>query len=243
VNRFGAGNGWLLVIVAQAQLGASQVTRSWLLAATVVVAALATLWAVHRASAGRRLPTTGVVPLSLAAVPGLLGLLTLGSALPPWLRVLDLSSWPLFVELSVVATGAAACAAAFSRRGDGQMSAGIASALYVVGLAALERLSASDVLVNMTFIAMVTAAAVDLVADLRARARDRDLVEIRPLRRIDDATAAAAALAGAGIPCHLRNLAARSLYHFFAPQLPVGVLVPAARAAEAAAVVDRAIAR
>ena len=81
--------------------------------------------------------------------------------------------------------------------------------------------SAAGVLVGV-------AAGVDLVAELRARARLGALTTLVSEQRIDAADALAARLRAAGIGVHLRALHHRTMTQWLAPYLPVEVMVPVA---------------
>jgi hypothetical protein len=86
---------------------------------------------------------------------------------------------------------------------------------------------------------VVTAVALDVGAEVRARARGEVLVSVYPLHRVYAVEPALAALGKAGIAGHFRARYFRALEHFFGPYLPIEVMVPADRAEEAEAICAR----
>lgn len=78
-----------------------------------------------------------------------------------------------------------------------------------------------------------TAIGVDLVAEWRALATHPDLVAVWPLHRVPIADDVVRALAAQGIPAHLRGVHHRSMLHFFAPYVPIMVMVPRTMAGSA----------
>jgi hypothetical protein len=87
---------------------------------------------------------------------------------------------------------------------------------------------------------LVTAAAVgmDLVLELRFHAAHGELVAIRRVQKPDRADDLVDRLRTHGMPAVAQGAYHRTLLQFFGPFVPVDVLVPAARAAEAAAALD-----
>ncbi len=88
------------------------------------------------------------------------------------------------------------------------------------------------------FVALVATAA-DVLDESRARRRLGALVNVRELSRLTEVEPAMSALAAASIPVHPRAVRFRSVGGFFSPYAPVVLLVPAAREAEARALLDR----
>jgi hypothetical protein len=80
------------------------------------------------------------------------------------------------------------------------------------------------------------AVVLDAASEWRARRRLGELVAIAERHDVHAADAALAALAAAGIPGFARGAHHRSLFHFFAPWLPVVIAVPPAHAERARAV-------
>jgi hypothetical protein len=85
---------------------------------------------------------------------------------------------------------------------------------------------------------VVTAVILDLVAEWRFRRRHGALVPVWPLHRLYAVDPALDLLHAAGIPAHPRSVHARTLLQFFAPYLPVDLLVPEADAARARALLS-----
>ena len=88
---------------------------------------------------------------------------------------------------------------------------------------------ADGVAASLTF-----GAAMDLVEEVQARRRLGALVAVWPVHRLYAVEPLRARLTAAGIPSHARALRFRTMLQFFGPYTPVQLLVPSARAAEAA---------
>lgn len=107
--------------------------------------------------------------------------------------------------------------------------------LYLGALLALEQVavrvtgSAPDVIA----VAMLTAVAVDLHAERRARERAPELVEVWREQRPYAVDTAVRALAAQGITAHPRTAALRALLQIFGAFAPVSILVPPERADDA----------
>ena len=87
--------------------------------------------------------------------------------------------------------------------------------------------------VNLIALVTVTAVALDLVAEWRARSVQDDLVVVWPLHQVALLDAATTALERASIFVHARAANHRALLWFFGPYLPIELMVPRARALEA----------
>jgi hypothetical protein len=85
------------------------------------------------------------------------------------------------------------------------------------------------------------AAVADVLGEWRARCGAPDLVSVWPEHRLYAVDAGRAALSGAGIPVFARGVHYRTLGQFFTPYVPVELLVPASRAAEAEAILGRVL--
>ncbi len=98
--------------------------------------------------------------------------------------------------------------------------------------------------VDALLLVALVAVGMDLARELRAVVRSGRQRALRVVHRLEDADALSAALGTAGIDSALRGAHHRALYQFFAPFIPVGVLVAEAdaeRAEVVAAEHERAI--
>ncbi len=98
--------------------------------------------------------------------------------------------------------------------------------------------ASAGVMVPVVAIALAVAIAHDLAAEWRFRREHGSLVTLDELHRCYVVPLAEATLRTAGIPVLARGLRHRSLWHFFAPYIPVEVMVPETRLTDALAVVD-----
>jgi hypothetical protein len=113
-------------------------------------------------------------------------------------------------------------------------------ATLVVADAALARVHAG---VSVTSIALVAAAAVDLVSGARLHARVRDLVVVREERRAYAVEPTCAALARRGVAAYARGRGVVSLLQAFGPYAPAEILVAAGDAERAGAVLGELLER
>ena len=110
------------------------------------------------------------------------------------------------------------------------------SAVYVLGLAMLgwflgRQLDLpSSILVPLV---AVVAVVLDVVAEAAAIRRHGGLVAVWPEHRLYAVDGALAALERGGIPSLARSVHQRVLWHFFAPFIPIQIMVPRERAEEA----------
>jgi hypothetical protein len=148
----------------------------------------------------------------------------------------------------------AATAAAFGdargaaeREADARLvwRAGLRATLaYTLGLAAAAVCAVwLGAAVDVTSFAFLTALALDLREELRLRRAGGPLTALRVEARVATADAACARLALGGIPAAVRNGHLRALTHWFAPHLPMTVLVPESAAARARDVLAAATAQ
>jgi hypothetical protein len=174
------------------------------------------------------------------------------SGLDPVLRPLGLSSvvrvvhriknLPLrwLVRGGVIIPLTAALAYLFNARENAARRAALPSAIArtVVYLAVMELLL---VYFPMDLLGLTTAAAVamDVAAELRLEMTEGKLVAVRRIQKADHADDLIKSLREAGIPAVGQAAFHRTLLQFFGPFIPVDILVPAARAAQAFAVLDR----
>jgi preprotein translocase subunit SecY len=110
------------------------------------------------------------------------------------------------------------------------------SAAYVLGVALvgglLERASGVR---GLDFVpaVMLVAVGLDVAAEVQARRRYGELVPVWPEHRLYAVDGALALLQRAGIPCLARSVHHRALWHFFAPFIPIQIMVQPPRAEEA----------
>jgi preprotein translocase subunit SecY len=86
---------------------------------------------------------------------------------------------------------------------------------------------------------LMVAVGLDLLDEVRMR-REGTWVPVWPLHRSYEVEPALAALSAAGIPARARGASARALLQFFGPYLPIELMVPPTRAAEARALLEAA---
>jgi preprotein translocase subunit SecY len=87
----------------------------------------------------------------------------------------------------------------------------------------------------------LSALALDLADEWRARRAHADLVAVGSTHEIDAADVAATALAAAGIPVLLRGGWSRAMLQILGPYVPIELLVPAPRAGEASGMLRKLI--
>jgi hypothetical protein len=201
-----------------------------------------------------RMPTAGVVPLCVAGV--LLSQAASGQIAAAWMawtgsgltddlpRAIAIAaglglllSWllarPSRLGLATVRHGASGHWLAFARAALAS-TAYLVLALLVGGLVAAWAPLDPLPLVGLT---LVTAAAMDLFSEWRARWRRDDLVPVWSLHQVERAEAVTSGLLHNGIDVHARGLYLRSLLRVAGPFVPIVLLVPSARRAEAIAIV------
>jgi hypothetical protein len=118
----------------------------------------------------------------------------------------------------------------------------ILSVAYVVGLGILAELLGRQfelLSFNLTPVAMAVAVGLDVFAEADAIRRHGDLVTVWPEHRLYAVDSALEALDGDGIPGLAGSVHVRALWHFFAPLIPVRIMVPRARPEDAARVLHR----
>jgi hypothetical protein len=86
---------------------------------------------------------------------------------------------------------------------------------------------------------VLAAVALDVFGEIRARLEHGELVRAWPLHQLYAVDPALKVLRDVGIPAYPRGAYHRGLLHFFGPYVPVDILVPAARAAEADRVLEQ----
>jgi hypothetical protein len=88
---------------------------------------------------------------------------------------------------------------------------------------------------------LTVALGLDIAAELRARRAMPDLVSVWPEHRPYAIAAAREVLEAAGIPVHVRGERLRRLLQFFAPYVPIDLMVPQAHANHAAKLLERVL--
>lgn len=118
----------------------------------------------------------------------------------------------------------------------------VVSVLFLVGLVAasglLSRVVAGALTVDLLSAVLLTALVFDLIREWRFRRRFPDAVPAWPIHRVYAVAPALLALERAAIPAHPRAVRFRSLYQFFAPEVPIDLLVPSSRREEARAILQ-----
>lgn len=200
-------------------------------------------------------PGATQIPLTLRGLPG--GILPLGLT-QAILRLLGQAvplSPDLLPVVELISVAVAACLLPFILHDPHDVAAVHTSAFPSVAVAdaralAMRRLAAATAvsalaLVGLTWfvrgvtpvgyplvtgflLAPVAAVLLDVAAEWRARARLGELVVVRSVHRVYEADTLVELLAQEGIPAHARSLHHRSLFHFFAPHLPIDICVPEA---------------
>jgi len=122
------------------------------------------------------------------------------------------------------------------------------SAAFVIGLRLIEFWigktlpeTADTSLTNVVPLIVVSAVALDIVEEVRAIVRHGVHVAVWPEHRVYAVDQAIRVLERAGIPAFPRSVHHRTLWHFGAPYIPIEIMVPIARAAEAAMLLHEAL--
>lgn len=229
---------WLLVSI----LGCA-VATAWVLRARVPVAGGGTL----------RLPTCGIIPiLQAGSILGLYRAFQLafgdgGTGAAGGLTVLTLREtlasnmtqawWILMIALALLWSWLFSGRAIVGQHRHAFVRATAGSVNYLLVIAVIGWTSAPMAL-PMVAVAVFTAVLLDLLSEMNARLRFRDLVAIWPLHRVQATTAVLAGLAAADIPAHARGSHHRALLHFFGPFVPITILVPRAHVQRAREILE-----
>jgi hypothetical protein len=254
VDRWGVGNGFVTVLgaVSALHLWGSHTFEGHQSAANLAVYALGTLaiaavtafllGAIRRSRDGvsLRLIGAGAAPLAVLAA------LDRFATSPVTLTIAGLIAaaviWAILTALilrPVRGSGPRVVSEPAGPRWTAIVAVVIASAAYLVGLILFARRGADmPALVSGVTIAIGTAGLLDLVADLRARWRNPELVSAG---RLDDprvADAAASALIGAGIDAHVANINVRWLLGPAGAWAPLEIRVPRHRRDDAVGIID-----
>jgi SecY translocase len=116
------------------------------------------------------------------------------------------------------------------------------STAYVLGVAVLGQAVTGELALvarGLVPILMAVAVVLDVLAEALATVRHGPLAAVWPEHRLYAVDGALAALAGRGIPALARSVHHRALWHFFAPFIPIQLMVPAAQAEDAREVLRR----
>ena len=270
ISRFGIANGFAAilsvgVIYAVAgvfwmmwslfQLGeVSLLGALILLCVHVGVVALAGI--VFRQRGATPLPASGLVPINLFAGLALFvaTFLTFSEFTAQLASVVRPGSWiyeslqvafvvvftPLFVRLF----HPPARMAALHQRPVPLIRPVVLTMAFLLALAFLSLLGQQIGSLGLVVPLVAAVAAVeDVMREARMRAAHPDLVSVWPLHALYAIEPVVDALGAAGIPAHPRGVHFRSLFQFFAPYLPVEILVPRASAEEAERIVRDVLAR
>jgi hypothetical protein len=244
-TAFGAASAFpLLRILKQDALGL--LTIILICTATVVVLK----W---RPAHGLPLPACGVVPLwcSSVVISGALMLAAFGI----WTEPLRAFAAGMRADAWFLAITAAAAVGfgflfnrpskitAFGPDAPGRVARAVAmSTAFILGLGILGWILGHRIdvdcsgarCVEFSLIPIaVTAALLDVIAEARAIQQHGELVSVWPEHRLSAVAGAVAVLARSGIPAFPRSANQRALWHFFAPFIPIKIMVPRAQAEEA----------
>jgi hypothetical protein len=180
------------------------------------------------------MPTTGLVPLT---GPGLLVTnFIVGAAdmLSTQERAFEITPTDLLIRMAIVLVFGVLChhvyfgdAAREPRAEIGRRSL-IASLFLLAVITTSEHvLSVQGVFFFLPTWVILIAIVHDLLRESRFRREHGELVSIGQLNRLAELPRAMAALDGASIPATALGQGHRSMFHFFAPYVPVDIVVPA----------------
>lgn len=247
VSRWGAGHGLSVVVVLGALPG--WLERAWVsdgtgdpeaIARTLVLATIATAFLVGREVREERVPIAGLLPLLL---PGwamqMVGFATmfLPLALPGWVYASPPWVTVAFLVLLTLVPGWLArrdrSLAALRRRGPAiALSAACLFAIVEADRALDWEVSLLASGGGIAFFVMAVTVALDVLREAGLHARS-ELVAILAFSDVAVADRVGARLSEADIPFVMRGVGHRTLLRFFGPWVPVRLLVPVERAAEA----------
>lgn len=190
------------------------------------------------------LPACGLLPLSWsAAIAPLLDALVRLGLLP---ESAEIVSGPALDVIAVITAVALAVGlgfvfnwpsrvARFNSEARPRVHRAVAlSAGYVLVVAVLHVwLARQDVAFDLFSLVLFIALALDVIAESRAVQRYGELAPAWPEHRLHAVESALRVLEGAGIFGLARSVHQRALWHFFAPFIPVQILVPRAKVDEA----------
>jgi hypothetical protein len=199
-------------------------------------------------------PSSAILPLSLVAALSLLPrqlaafasvpapIELLGTDIRAQLVVLALAVLALAWILSRPSLIAPVWRRAFAAPPDAARAFRRGLAASLVFLGALYAISAhlerARIALDVLPVLVLLCVGLDLASELRFRRAQGDVIPVRPEHRLYAVGPALARLDRAGIAAFPRGLRHRALLGFFGPYIPVELLVPAPRAAEARAALD-----
>jgi hypothetical protein len=209
----------------------------------LLLAVVGTVFVLRYRPAGSaiRLPACGVAPVGVTA-----GLLTSaataiqGGIAPPLIQAIGLDESGRFLAVGLATSAPLAVAfgflfnrpskvAAFAPESARRVGSAVAlSAIYVVALLVITHGVGRSLDTSVTVIPLVAATAVvlDVIAEATAVRRHGELVPVWPEHRLYAVDAALAALQLQGIPGVARSVHQRALWQFFAPLIPIQIMVP-----------------
>jgi hypothetical protein len=240
-------------IARDLEAGDLEAKQVFLVVVLVAMTIAATAWVLtlhKKTQSPLRHPTSGLVPYWMAAtlllIPSQLAVLgwsgAAGLVPPPGSVAFSLTKLVLAALLCVgfsrLFNGRARLAEVLGPDADVAAlvrAATFRTVAYVVAICAIDALlvNARLIAVDVGLVIVLTAVAIDLATEWRARQLHDDLVAVWPLHQVALVGAALDALAGANIPAHARGAHHRALLQVFGPFVSIDLLVPAARAADA----------
>jgi hypothetical protein len=189
-------------------------------------------------SARYRLPTAGVEPVHQAILVALVALQSGLARAFFWPLVPDAipRSWvTLALQLVLTASLCKVLSNVFHRPATEEDRVALKKATrtstiwlcaLVLGATYFNQIVNTPVLIDWLMLIALVAVGMDVASELRAHWRHGPQHALRVVHRLEDADSLCAELQAAGIATALRGANHRALYHFFAPFIPIGVLVP-----------------
>jgi hypothetical protein len=257
LDRVALGGGYSLLVTGLQAASAlppllALSTRPRSLVILVAVAAGSVLFLRWRPVGALPLPVCGLVPLQWGGGLVAAGLSLAGSGIGPrWVRWLGEQPAPAALALALAVTAGLAVGLGFLFNLPSKVAAfgadarprveravvfstGFVLAVALVSGLIWEEVTVADTLSLIPLIAAV-ALVLDVIDEAQAVRRHGTLVAVWPEHRLYAVGSALEALERQGIPGLARSAHQRALWHFFAPYIPVQILVPRERAQEAAA--------
>lgn len=256
VSRFGLGNGFSILLATALVAETISLMRhlrefspvpieALALIGGAAVVVLATVWVLRVRVGGRRVPTSGLVPVGWgSSVVQLITSLALFGVLVPegWLAILTPTSFASFaVFAGTVIVGSALLSFLFSR--ERPLSApNLVTTGYLLALAGIYYLLlryTPMVYFDIITLTVGTAVLMDIYDEWLARTRHTDLVHVYDEHKVQRIDGVIRVLHDAGVPAHARAAGHRALLHFFGPFVPVSIFVPRDRVDDAVRVLAK----